>query len=212
MGGQTGLGAGAAFLFVFLFLAARIAKAGRCPWRSSVASRGRHRRLSGHLDLRAGEQHLFPDRTGDARGIGGQERHLIVESSLRRRSRRDATPSQWPSYRGAAALPPDRVLLAGLHPRPAAAGLPSGPGSAAVRASARASSSACWSPLPSASSCPLLRVDLQDQSKTETMKRLTIIILLVQRPECSPARPCGTAGGARRRSAGAHRRGGFRLL
>ena len=159
-----------------------------------VASRGRHRRLSGHLDLRAGEQHLFPDRTGDARGAGGQERH--PDRGVRQGGDREGTRRRLCGpYRGAPALPPDRDDLAGLHPRPAAAGLRFGTGfgqpsghrhGRLLRHAGRHYRRHCLRAL-------LLRVDLQDQSKTETMKRLTIIILLAAAAgmvSCSAVRHC----------------------
>ena len=159
-----------------------------------VASRGRHRRLSGHLDLRAEEQHLFPDRTGDARGAGGQERH--PDRRIRQGGDREGTRRRLCGpYRGASAFPPDRDDLAGLHPRPAAAGLRFGTGfgqpsghrhGRLLRHAGRHYRRHCLRAL-------LLRVDLQDQSKTETMKRLTIIILLAAAAgmvSCSAVRHC----------------------
>ena len=53
-------------------------------------------RLCGQLALRAGKQYLFPDRTGDAGGSGGQERHPdrgICQSGNAARQRPDGSPS-----------------------------------------------------------------------------------------------------------------------
>ena len=87
-----------------------------------LAADRRHRRLSGQLGLRAGEQHLLPDRTGDAGGAGGQERH----PDRRVRQGRGRKGPRHPHGRHSGctpALPAHRHDFAGLHPRHAAAGL-----------------------------------------------------------------------------------------
>ena len=87
-----------------------------------LAADRRHRRLPGQLGLRTGEQHLFPDRTGDAGGSGGQERH----PDRRVRQGRGRKGPRHPHGRHpgrAPALPAHRHDLAGLYPRHAAAGL-----------------------------------------------------------------------------------------
>ena len=79
-------------------------------------------RLCGQLALRTGKQYLFPDRTGDAGGSGGQERHpdrRVRQGGGRPRRRSGAVGAA----RRAAAFPPDRDDIAGLHPGYAAAGL-----------------------------------------------------------------------------------------
>ena len=87
-----------------------------------LAADRRHRRLPGQLGLRTGEQHLFPNRTGDAGGSGGQERH----PDRRVRQGRGRKGPRHPHGRHpgrAPALPAHRHDLAGLYPRHATAGL-----------------------------------------------------------------------------------------
>ena len=97
--GQTGYVLALAFLFVFLFLAAQYERLADPRGGDPLAADRRHRRLPGQLGLRTGEQHLFPDRTGDAGGSGGQKRHpdrRVRQGRGRKRAATSSRPSFWP--------------------------------------------------------------------------------------------------------------------
>ena len=127
VGGQTGLGAGAGLPVRLPVPCGAVRELVGARGRHPVAPRGRHRRLPGYLDMRAGKQYLFPDRTGDARGPGGQERHPD-RGICQGRGREGPRCGLRGAHGGAPAFPPDRHDLAGLHPRSAAAGLRFGAG------------------------------------------------------------------------------------
>ena len=121
-GRADGRGAGAGFPVRIPVPRGAVRELERARGGDPLAARGRHRSLSGHLALRVGKQHLLPDRSGDARGSGGEKRHSDRrirqgggrEGARRRSGRADGRTS---------ALPPHRDDFAGLHPRSAAAGL-----------------------------------------------------------------------------------------
>ena len=186
VGGQTGLVLALAFLFVFLFLAAQyeswsvpVAVILSLP----VAGIGAYLGiwicgLENNIYFQIGLVMLV--------GLVAKNAILIVEFAKEEIEKgRDAV----------SAVPPDRDDLAGLHPRPTAAGLRFGTGfgqpsghrhGRLLRHAGRHYRRHCLRAL-------LLRVDLQDQSKTETMKRLTIIILLAAAAgmvSCSAVRHC----------------------